>query len=801
MSSQYNLLRRRLWFAAMFTVVLLSADHVVTGQEKEFPKWWNDRVSAQLDLADSNSNELASALQRTPEEHRKAMSFLISNMNPKDLQTATGNLLLNNIRLAYEAKTKLPWGDEIPEDIFLNDVLPHFNVDETRELWRPKLYELCLPIVADCKTSAEAAQKLNEELFKKVGVKYSTARKRANQCPSESIDQGLASCTGLSVLLTDACRSVCVPARLSGIPSWPNKRGNHTWVEVWDGEWHFTGAAEPSAQGLNHTWFQNDAALADKSSRLHSVYSVSFKKTDTIFPLVWSSDPENPVYAVNVTDRYADPEKIAAMKAQQNIVQTMIRVWNADQTERIAVQVVVKGLDDETSLSGQSRDNEADMNDMLTFELKPNSHYDLHACGGDHSTNVRFRTGEKKQQIVEVLLREERVSTGEMKNLVKQSAADFFAANKEQRKQWKFAENVAEAYRANPRSYHKAILEAFKISSLGQSRKDDFENNRVTFNEHTSPYTVKEVGTRPENGWPLFIAMHGGGGAPARVNDSQWEHMQIYYKDQPGVTGYKYLALRAPNNSWNGFYDNYVYPLIENLIRQFIVHGDIDPDKVFIMGYSHGGYGAFAIGPKIPYRFAAVHSSAAAPTDGETSAKTLRNTRFTFMVGENDNAHGRRQRCEAFAKQIAELKGDRDDIYPVEFLFKPGFGHRGLPDRDMISEMYDYTRNVVPKHLTWELTDPVVDRFFWLQVDEPAKGKEVNATIENNLIEIQAENVDQLLVYFDERLIDPKQPVKIRIGEKTIEAEYRPSIEVLCRTLAESGDLNLAFDGIVEIKP
>ena len=36
---------------------------------------------------------------------------------------------------------------------------------------------------------------------------------------------------------------------------------------------------------------------------------------------------------------------------------------------------------------------------------------------------------------------------------------------------------------------------------------------------------------------------------------------------------------------------------------------DIDPDKVFIMGYSHGGYGAYAIGPKMPDHFAAIHAS------------------------------------------------------------------------------------------------------------------------------------------------------------------------------------------------
>ena len=135
--------------------------------------------------------------------------------------------------------------------------------------------------------------------------------------------------------------------------------------------------------------------------------------------------------------------------------------------------------------------------------------------------------------------------------------------------------------------------------------------------------------------------MHGGGGAPKAVNDSQWEIMQHYYKDHPEVTGYKYLALRAPNDTWNGFYDDYVPPLIVRLIRQFTLLGGVDPDKVFLIGYSHGGYGAFFIGPKIPDRFAAIHSSAAAATDGTISPLSLRNTRFTFMVGENDTAYGR----------------------------------------------------------------------------------------------------------------------------------------------------------------
>src|SRR5438477_1993124 len=176
--------------------------------------------------------------------------------------------------------------------------------------------------------------------------------------------------------------------------------------------------------------------------------------------------------------------------------------------------------------------------------------------------------------------------------------------------------------------------------------------------------------------------MHGGGGAPTKVNDDQWKVMQSYYKDQPDSGGYKYLALRAPNDVWNGFYDEYCPPLVINLIRQFTLFGDVDPDKVFLMGYSHGGYGAFYIGPKIPDRFAAIHASASAPTDGTISARCLRNTRFTFMIGEKDTAYGRAERCQKFNATIEKLQQDNKGEFPVKMEWIANAGHGGLPDRD-----------------------------------------------------------------------------------------------------------------------
>ena len=370
-------------------------------------------IEARLEMAGKNRSELEQAIKAAPEDQRSAVEFLILNMRKKDLQSLSANFLLDNVRVAYEAKAAAPWADQVSDDLFFKDILPYANVDEKRENWRAKLREICWPIVKDCKTTGEAAQELNKQLFKKVKVKYSTKRKKANQSPSESMDSGLASCTGLSILLADACRSVHVPARLTGIPKWSNKRGNHTWVEVWDkGDWHFTGAAEYNAEGLDRAWFKRDASLADKSKRINSIYSISFARTDTVFPMVWSRDRENAVYAVNVTDRYAPPNK-EVTKADPSKIQVRIRVWNADRSERVATKVTVIPVDDKkesdstAELSGTSPTSTADMNDMLEFQLQRGADYELQIKNGDELQTQRFTTTDTANQLIEVELTDE----------------------------------------------------------------------------------------------------------------------------------------------------------------------------------------------------------------------------------------------------------------------------------------------------------------------------------------------------------------------------------------------------------
>ncbi len=246
-------------------------------------------------------NAYSSAFQNQQE----AMAFLKANMSAKDLRNLSDNFLLENIQLAYQAKEQIVWGDQIPKDIFLNDVLPYANVDETREFWRGDFYKRFIQVAKDSSSISEAVKKLNKIVFEELKVSYnSEKRPKANQSPSESMKVHYASCTGLSILLIDALRSVAIPARLVGIPMWPDGSGNHTWVEIWDGEWKYIGAAEPTE--LNQTWFTKKASEINPKN--DHIFAVSFKKTRQFFPMRWAQRNKN-ISAIDVTDRYIKPNQ------------------------------------------------------------------------------------------------------------------------------------------------------------------------------------------------------------------------------------------------------------------------------------------------------------------------------------------------------------------------------------------------------------------------------------------------------------------------------------------------------------
>ena len=351
----------------------------------------DDSALQDVVAASSRAAELEALMAETPVEQQQEMAFLLKNMPDFDRETMDLSLLKENVEYAHMVREKYQWAKQLPEDVYLYDVLPYHVVDEVRDSWRKELYELFAPAVDTCSTMYDALCAVNANIPRLTGVDYNTKREKTNQSPRESMRQGMASCTGLAILLVDAYRAVGIPARFAGTASWHDNRGNHSWTEVWlDGEWRVTEYYFPSK--LDHLWFMPDASKAKEDDRTYAIYATRFGKADDWFPMVWAdgdvegrSVEELPqiVGAVNVTKHYqvlAYEQYTRYLEAGTHTFIKIAGYKKAGKKEHSEDRVAM-GVDvfcgTEQMGGGLTAGPLRDMNDMFSVLVEKNRSYEL----------------------------------------------------------------------------------------------------------------------------------------------------------------------------------------------------------------------------------------------------------------------------------------------------------------------------------------------------------------------------------------------------------------------------------------
>ncbi len=357
-----------------------------SGRYAGVPKEYHALIDRTIATAGDNAKELKKALKEVPHNEREGMAFLISYMPERDARSLSADFLLENVQYAYKARAEFPWAKEVPDSVFLNDVVAYANLNENRENWRKDFYERFKKYVAPCKTMREAIDSVNKNVRDELLVDYNTKREKPDQAPYESMRQHMASCSGLSILLTDAFRAVGIPSRVAGTPAWHDDRGNHNWNEVWiDGQWRFT-EYYPS-DDLDQSWFLTDAGKAIKEDVRKAIYAASFKPTGSYFPLVRDDDIRY-VHAENVTDRYTSlyRAQLSAVPDDGSHVALRVMVFkDKDHAEasddRVATNLdVFKG--EKQLYGGRSTGATQDMNDVLTFKVEKNQQYVIKYMNG-----------------------------------------------------------------------------------------------------------------------------------------------------------------------------------------------------------------------------------------------------------------------------------------------------------------------------------------------------------------------------------------------------------------------------------
>ncbi len=751
----------------------------------------NEVLEEALVRAGEQRTKWESALQQVAPRQREALEFLVANMPDRDLKNLTAEYVLENIRLTELAWSRSPWRREVPREIYLNYVLPYISINERRDDWRSRFIEQFRPIVANSASISEAAVKLNQQVFPQVKVRYSTQRKRADQSPLESIESGLASCTGLSVLLIDACRSQGIPARFVGTPRWSDDSGNHSWIEIWDGDWKFTGAAEPTGDSLNQGWFVDRASTAKADDPQYAIYAACFRRTPIHFPLVWDRRNRE-IPAVNVTARYL---KLGAPLPAGSVM-GRFSVRDSVSGQRTAIRLRVLDEAGQVLVEGLTKDEAFDTNDYLSAAVEIGKKYRVEFFDGQEPKAVEVTAEEPGQPWV--WRRPAAVEDGAMPNdsnaagtSVPEPWREWLALPAAQRPPLAEQPWAREEMSKDQSARFRELLWAEHVERLRAERAEEMEAKELRLGEQRMPFAYQVFGEKPDAGRSLYISLHGGGGAPPRVNDQQWNNQKRLYKVEEGV----YLAPRAPTDTWDLWHQATIDPFFDRLIENLIVFEQVDPNKVYVLGYSAGGDGVYQIAPRLADRWAAAAMMAGHPN--ETVPLGLRNVPFALQVGAKDAAYRRNEIGQEWGEKLQSLRQSDPEGYEHFVRIREGKGHwMDLEDAEALPWMAKFRRNPWPEKVVWKQDDVVRNQFYWLEVD-PAKIESralVRATRQGQRIDLETEGVREVSLLLRDEFIDLDQPVVVYwAGKKVFEGKVPRTAMVQGETLSRRGDPRLTF--------
>lgn len=227
---------------------------------------------------------------------REALKFFYAYMPLSDIADYSPEFYLDNIRQSFKVQEEMPWGKDIPEDVFRHFVLPirvnNENMDSSRMVFYKELKERVCHL-----SMYDAILEVNHWCHEKVTYQPTDAR---TSSPLSTVRTAYGRCGEESTFTVAALRAVGIPARQVYTPRWAHTDNNHAWVEAWaDGKWYYLGACEP-APVLNMGWFD---APVKRALLLHTKVFGRYTGPEDIMQ-------QTHAYAeINVTSNYVDTAK------------------------------------------------------------------------------------------------------------------------------------------------------------------------------------------------------------------------------------------------------------------------------------------------------------------------------------------------------------------------------------------------------------------------------------------------------------------------------------------------------------
>lgn len=249
---------------------------------------------------------------------------------------------------------------------------------------------------------------------------------------------------------------------------------------------------------------------------------------------------------------------------------------------------------------------------------------------------------------------------------------------------------------------------------------------------------------------------------------------------------------------------------------------DVDPNRVYLTGFSAGEDGVYAIVAKMPDRFAAANMSAGHPNG--LPLWNLYNMPLQLQVGENDTAYERNTVTAQYGQMLDGYQEELGGGYIHNTYVHQGhnFSDNSASDQKVMADsaawmesgdssvietdtnairfMEQYVREPLPERVVWDLSQRADQRtgesFYWLQADSGfTEGKiVVFCDRESNSIRVEECTVaGEITFLLSSDMLDLFAPITINTPSGSNVVTVKPHYELLYETTMERGDYNYQF--------
>jgi len=319
----------------------------------------------------------------------------------------------------------------------------------------------------------------------------------------------------------------------------------------------------------------------------------------------------------------------------------------------------------------------------------------------------------------------------------------------------------------------------------------------------------------------LVLGLHGGGEGAGDASEAagKWRLSGCLHMYPQGI--------KLVHDTWNTVHgERFVLTLMENAKVQH----EVDPDRVYTMGFSMGGTGSWFFAGRHPDLLAGSAPCAGvlmASPKSQVATKAevkelqygfvpnVRNLAMYWFIGLAD------KNCmpgtfQSAWDQILELrKADPSGYLQQEFATYEGLAHAFPPSEPskLLTWIATKRRDALPKKIVWEVavspyplpeddTDRKVARyvkedFYWLHYDRPADRAYTTASIDGNTIALSLSTgfPEDWTIWLKPKMVDVTKEVVVTVdGKEAYRGLPVPDVLTVLETLDARVDRTLTFD-------